>query len=270
MKQLNYKLVLFCAFILTINYAYSFNRSVTILVKGKVVDEFTGQPVETTVEFKTSKGKKFRIKTNSLDGTFEQVFSAGDNVEMKLYHWNVARKYYHLNIKDTIAYTEQYEKFTVKKLAVGNTLFRFNIFKSGSSEFVYGCKQMLDSIEHLLRFARNIKVVFNINIRDSYARIKKVVQPEPVKKKKRKRRKKKKPVKPQPQIVIEEPDTQVVATLADSRMGKLNSIIQTWKRFRKKISIKTDTGLLFVNEGNPLDTGYDMEVIVTEVKSTMR
>jgi len=260
--------VFLCALILTFNYAYSFNKNVTILVKGKVVDQFTGEPVETTVEFKTSKGKKFRIKTNSLDGTFEQIFNAGDNIEIKFYFWNVARTYYKIHIKDTIAYSEQYENFTVKKLEVGKSLFKFNLFKPRSSEFVSNYKQLLDSVEHLLRFARNIKVEFRVNAHDSYAQIKKYIQPE--KPKKKKRHKKKKYEEPKPQMILQKPDNQAITSLVNARVGKLEAFVPTWKRHKKKITVKGDFSTLQENEGSYLDGNYDFEVIVTAVKKTFK
>jgi hypothetical protein len=203
-----------------------------------------------------------------LDGTFEQIFKAGDRIEIKFYFWDVARTYYTLQVKDTIAYSEQYENFVVKKLEVGKSLFKFNLFKPGSSAFVSNYKQLLDSVEHLLRFSRNIKVEFRVNTHDTYAQIKKYIQPE--KPKKKKRHKKKKHKAPKPQMTLQKPDNQAITSLVNSRTAKLEAFLPTWKRHKKKISVKGDFSTLQENEGAYLDGNYDFEVIVKEVKKTFK
>ena len=255
-KTVLYILILVFALLLTNYNAYSFKTNVTILVKGTVVDEYTGEPVETTVEFLPKNGRKFKIKTNSITGKFEQIFKAGDEVDVKFYYWNVPRTYAKIKVKDTIAFTEQEVQFKVKKLEAGRTLFRFNLFTPGTDNFSANSKEMLDSVEHLLRFSRNIKVEFKVNAHDTYAKVKKYVTSS----KKKKNSKK---------LIVDKPDMNSVNALVEKRVAKLQSVVDKWKRYKRKIKITGDKSVLQTNNSATLDTNYDFEVIVTEVKKNL-
>lgn len=250
------------ALLLTYNNAYSFRSNVTILVKGVVLDEFTGKPVETFVEFKTSKGKRFKIKTNSLTGQFQQILKAGDVVQIKFYFWNVARKIVTLHVKDTIAYSEQNVKYRVKKLDVGRILFKFNLFKPAGSEFVYNSKSLIDSLKFLMRFSRNIKVEFRINAHDTYAKIKKFVP--------QKTKKRKKHSKERQHIILEQPDNQAIQELVSNRVAKIENLVAGMKLYKRKIKVKGDYSVLEANEGSNLDANFDFYVIVTEIDKTFK
>jgi len=252
--------------VLTQNELYSFNRTVQIVVKGVVLDEYTGQPIETDIEFKTESGKRFKIKSNSIDGKFEQVFNAGEKATILFSFWNVARKSDYLEVKDTIAYTEQHVVYTARKLSVGAPFFRFNMFKPGTSEFNSNSSAMLDSIENVMKFARNIKVEFRVNSHDSYAKFKKAVPQQTTKKS---TKKKKKNEEPQPQFVLETPDIQSVNSLVSGRVSVIEQKISDWKKYLKKITVAGDVSSFEESEGTNLDSNYDFEVIVTELDNTL-
>ncbi len=248
--------------LLTYNNAYSFSSNVTILVKGVVLDEFTGKPVETFVEFKTSNGKRFKIKTNSMTGQFQQILKAGDVVQIKFYFWDVARKIVTLHVKDTIAYSEQNVNYWVKKLDVGRILFKFNLFKPVTSEFVNNSMSLIDSLEFLLRFSRNIEVEFRINAHDTYAKIKKFAP--------QKSKKKKKDSKELQQIILEQPDNQAIQELVSNRVAKIENLVEGMQLYKHKIKVIGDYSVLEANEGTNLDENFDFQVIVTEIDKTLK
>ncbi len=249
-KPIIYIVVIAFALLLTNNVAYSFKTNVTVLVKGKVVDELTGEPVETTVEFVPKNGRKFKIKTNSISGEFEQIFKAGEEVEVKFYYWNVARSQTVFKVKDTIAFTEQDLHFKVKKLEPGKVLFRFNLFQPGSDNFSADYKTMLDSVEYLMRFSRNIKVEFKVNAHDTYAETKTYT----VGKKKKSKK-----------STVRKPDMNSVNALVNKRLEKIQSIVNGWKRYKRKIKVVPDNSVMKAGSSN-LNGNYDFEVVVTEVK----
>lgn len=264
MKKIFLILLTIILVVLTHNSLYSFNRTVQIVVKGVVLDEYTGQPLECDIEFQTQNGKRFKIKSNSIDGRFEQVFNAGEKVSVQFSFWNVARRSDFLEVKDTIAYTEQHVVYTARKLSVGALFFRFNLFKPGTSELNKNAARMLDSIENVMKFARNIKVEFRVNSHDSYAKLKKFINPKPSKKSK-----KNKKAESEPQLVIENPDAQKVSNLVQQRVSVIEGEISSWKRYLRKIRVAGDVSSLEENEATNLDKNYDFEVIVYEMENLL-
>jgi hypothetical protein len=250
--------------------AYSFNKTVQILVKGKIIDEYTGNPVEAQLEFRDQTGKKIRTKSNSLDGSWEQIFNSGDKLDLVVMNWDVARSISKLNVKDTSAYSEQKQDYYVRKFEQGKPIYKFNLFEPKLAKFVSNHNILLDSLKDVLLFSRNIKVELRINVRDSYSKTKVVVQPDKSSVKTKKKKNKKEPDMPlEPKITIKEPDMALVNSLLDLRFDELEAYVKNWVRFSDRIKVVVDNSTNVEPDGANLEKNFDYEVIVTELKNSL-
>ena len=266
-KQLQF-VFLILLLILTQNDVYSFNKAVQVLVKGTIIDEYTGKPVEAQLEFRDQNGRKIKTKSNSIDGSWEQIFNAGDQLEVILSNWNVARKIDRLVVKDTNAFFEQKTDYAVRLFEVGKPIYKLNIYEPQTAKFKENHNMILDSLKDVLLFARNIKVELRTNSHDSYAKIKTLVPVEkPIKKKKKK--KNEPDVQPEPQIIFKNPDAGVVSALVETRVTELEAYIRNWVRFSDRIKVAGDFSILEEKDNSSLDINFDYEVVVTELKNTL-
>ena len=265
MKRSIFTLSILLLFFLIYSTSFAINKGVQILVKGKITDEFSGKPVEANIEFKTESGKKFKIKSNSIDGAYEQIFDSGENVQVIFTFWNIARKIDKFTVKDTTKYFEQMEDFAVKKYAVGTSLFNFNMFEPNSSNLKADAGAKIDSLKDMLLFSRNIKIELRTNGHDTYQK-EKIVQEPP----KATKKKSKKPEPPQePKISIKDPDMNALKDLVDRRVQILMNYIKDWSKFIDRIKVAPD-----YSAGEPINAGAgdsypDYQVIVTELKNPL-
>lgn len=157
--------VLFVLF-LTTNYVYS---QIPLVVKGKVTDEFSGKPVSCTIEFRTHDGKK--IKVNSMtDGSYQQVLSSGQTVDVYLYNWDVLREKVSYTVPDKEEYQEIEKNFTAKKLEKGNLIYKEDFFGKSSSSLNSGTDQFLKDLNTIMRFNRSVSFDLYVNAHDTYSR----------------------------------------------------------------------------------------------------
>lgn len=148
------------------------NTSVQLILKGKVYDEYTGNPVGAIIEFRTTTGKKFKIKSDSVSGEYSQVFNSGDKIEVIIYDWDVVREKFSVQLPDTNKYAEIEQNFKVKHLKEGLVAYRFNCFETGSAEISPDCKANLLSLDEVLRFNRNVKFEIQVTAFDTYYKTK--------------------------------------------------------------------------------------------------
>lgn len=252
----------------TNNELYSFKRTVQILVKGTVIDEFTGKPVGASLEFRLESGRKFKINSNSISGEFEQVFNSGEKVQVVISNWDIARKTEEFVVKDTAAYSEQSVDFFVRKFEVDSPIFKFNLFEQNSSNFVNDYKAILDSLEQTFRFSRNIKVELRVNARDSYWKTEKLVQQEKPKVKSTKKKQQKTEV--ETRTIIESPNESAVKSLVDSRIVKLAESLGDWTKNRNRITVGGDTNIFLASQTQNNIFTADVEVIITELQEVLR
>ncbi len=142
---------------------------IPLLVKGKTLDEFTGEPVSCTIEFRTNKGKKIKIETQK-DGFYQQVLTSGDVYEVYLYNWNVLRKSESYTVPDLDQYQEIHKDFKVVKLEKGNKVYALDFFENSSSSLNGESEKVLKELNTTMRFNRNVKFDFHINTHDTYSK----------------------------------------------------------------------------------------------------
>jgi ribosomal protein L21E len=145
------------------------NAQIPLLVKGKIVDEFTGKPVICTIEFRTDNGKKIKITTQE-DGLYQQVLTSGSTYEVYLYNWDVLRKSENYTVPDLDDFQEVNKDFKVKKLEKGNKVFDLNFFDNTSSILNGSSEEFLKELNTIMRFNRHVQFAFHINAHDSYSK----------------------------------------------------------------------------------------------------
>jgi len=272
MKKLNLIIAAFLLVVLFNGSVFANLKVVQIVVKGIISDEITGKPVEATVEFRTEDGKKFKNKSNSITGKFEQVFNAGDDVEVILSNWDIARKIVRLKVIDTASYAEQKIEYTVKKFIPGASVFQLNLFEPSSSTLLPEYKNIIETLKELMMFNRNVKFEFRVNSHDTYSKIKEIIQPPtPTLKQKAKKKSKKieQEVEPvlQPTINIIEPDQAAIKTLVDARLNAISAITKELTRLAERIKTAPDYSAAEPQEQSSLSKNPDFEIVVTECKN---
>ena len=267
MKKLNFIIASFIFLFLLSNYTFSKLKTVQIVVKGIITDEISGKPVEATVEFRTEDGRRFKNKSNSISGKFEQVFNSGDDVEVILSNWDIARKIIRLKVRDTTAYTEQKIEYTVKKFTPGASVFQLNLFEPSSSTLLPEYKNIIETLKEIMMFNRNVKFEFRVNSHDTYAKIKEIIQPAPKPKAKKKTKKAEPEPEPQPTINIIEPDQASVKNLVDSRLNSITSITKELTRLSERIRTSPDYSVSEPQDQTTLVKNPDFEIVVSECKN---
>jgi hypothetical protein len=154
----------FLSFVVSVSYS-----QIPLLVKGKVTDEFSGKPVECTVEFRSENGKKIRVNTQT-DGLYQQVLNSGETYEVYLYNWDVIRKNENYTVPDLEEYQEVSKDFFVKKLAKGNKVYDLNFFDNNSSSLNGTSESFLKELNTIMRFNRHVEFDIHINAHDTHSK----------------------------------------------------------------------------------------------------
>ncbi len=239
------------------SFAFSQNgKNIQILVKGKVTDEFTGNGVVVTMEFREPDGKKFRISTNSIDGSYQQIVDAGKKFDIVFTNFDIIRKTEPLQIENTTKYIEQIADFKVKRLVPGLKLLTYSAFDANSSAFKEEIQKSLEQLKEIMQFNRSVKFEFNINSHDTYKRIKNVQEIKPDKKKA------KKGAKTESIITYSEPDASRIKSIVDSRVAEANKMLSSWTRFNDRITVSGDYSV-----GETDSENSNFIVIVKEIKN---
>lgn len=239
------------------------NSSVQLILKGKVTDEYSGNPVGATIEFRTNTGKKFKIKSDSLSGEYQQVFQSGERVEVYIYGWDIIRQKFEVNLPDTNKYAEIEQNFVVKQLREGLLVFKFDCFDFESNEYSQSCKDKLLSLDEVLRFNRNVKFEIQVTAFDTYIKTEKYRQIEKVVVEGKKKKK-----KVENEKYIEEPPSDKIKALVDSRYKEIVKLID---------EIPRSKGRLFVvpvyssgeSTANNTPFEYDIFIVVKELKNIL-
>ncbi|MCX7736364.1 MAG: hypothetical protein N2319_06590 [Candidatus Kapabacteria bacterium] len=245
-------------------------QTVQVFMKGKVIDEITGNPVSVNIEFRTPNGKKIKIQSNSINGAYEQIFNAGDSVEVVLTNWDIARKTETIYIDNYQKYTEIERNFYVTKFTTGGTIAAMNAFNQNDAEVlpVFGTK--LEEINKMLLFNRNVKFEILISAKDTYKVEHKTVKEKVVDKTK----KKKKDTKEQfieKVIEIKNFNDDDLKNLVNKRVSNIKSFLQKHGKFLDRVVVKEDfsPGLISDKSGTNAQTEMNLRVIVSEIKNAM-
>ncbi len=239
------------------------NSKVQLILKGKVTDEFTGNPVGAIIEFRTNIGKKFKIKSDSVSGAYQQVFQSGDNIEVIIYDWDVVRQKFTLQLPDTNKYAEIEQDFVVKHLREGIVAYKFDCFEAGRPDMLPNCKDSILYLDEVLRFNRNVKFEIQVTGFDTYIKTKKVHTVQKVV-----TEKKKKKTITEEVVSIEEPPAEKIKDLVDKRTAEINKIIQEIPRSKGKLFVAPiyQSGD-FTSTGEPKP--FEIFIVVKELKNIL-
>ncbi|MGA2296616.1 MAG: hypothetical protein ABSG15_03610 [FCB group bacterium] len=235
---------------------------IQVNVKGKVTDEITGKPVEVTLEIKNPKGEKFRIKTNSIDGTYQQILNSGEKYEITFLNFDILKKTEILQVVDSKIYGEQLVNFTVKKFTKGLPVFSFNAFEDGKASLNDSFREFVKTFEQILIFNRAPKFEIVVSSHDTYSESPKVEAP--IKKKTKSSAKKQtKGLKTNPN-----PEPALIKNLVDSRIVSLNTMLESLNRFSLRISVKADYSLQpYVSGSVSISENPDLIINVSEINN---
>lgn len=150
-------------FVFYVLITFDASAGIPVLIKGKVLDEFTNKPVDVSMTIKTSDGKKIKIVPNSTTGEYQQVVNSGENYEITFFNFDVAREIQNINVENADKYTEFKFDFKVKKLADGLEVFSKNIFEPNSAELSSEGKKFLEELQTVLKFNRGAKFTLYLN-----------------------------------------------------------------------------------------------------------
>jgi len=263
MEKILQIIVFFAFFPVVLSGQFINNTNVQLLLFGKVTDEYTGNPVGAIIEFRTPDGKKFKIKSDSVTGTYQQVFTSGAEVEAIVYDWDVVRERFTFRLPDTNKYAEIEKNFVVKHLKEGLIAYSFDCFEKGSSNFIRTSEEQLKKLDEVLRFNRNVKFEIRVTAFDTYIKTRKVEKVQ-----KTITEKKKKKVITEEISKIEEPPLERIKTLVDSRLPQIENIIKAIPRGKGRLFVVPfyESGDLEPN-GEP--KAFDVFVVVKELKNIL-
>ncbi|MFA7326950.1 MAG: hypothetical protein WC121_09815 [Candidatus Kapaibacterium sp.] len=134
-----------------------------VMVKAKVIDVNTKQPISIELEFQPSTGNKFVVKSKEGSGTFEQLFQANETYAVTFTGDNVYREESTFTPKSTEGYSEINYTFEVKGLAPGVVVEDLEIFGANSTDLTANGKEAINNMKISMRFNRNTEFIFQVN-----------------------------------------------------------------------------------------------------------
>lgn len=141
------------------------NLGEQVMVKGKVVDVNTKQPLSIELEFEPPTGNKFVVKSLEDSGKFSQLFQSGTKYKVTFAGDNIYREEttYTPIGKAGEGYSEITHTFEVKGLAPGVVVEDIAIFGAGSTDLTSAGKSFLKDMKISMRFNRNTSFIFQVN-----------------------------------------------------------------------------------------------------------
>lgn len=139
-----------------------------VMVKGKVVDVNTKQPISIELEFEPPTGSKFIVKSLEITGKFDQLFQSGTKYNVTFAGDNIYREETTFTPvgKEGEGYSEIAQTFEVKGLTTGVIVEDIAIFGAGSTDLTSAGKSFLKEMKISMRFNRNASFVFQVNAAD--------------------------------------------------------------------------------------------------------
>lgn len=245
-------------------------QTVQVFMKGKIIDEITGTPVSANIEFRMPNGKKIKIQSNSITGAYEQIFNAGDSVDVILTNWDIARKSESIYIENFQKYTEIEKNFYVTRFTLGATIAAMNAFKHKEVEILPAFAEKLDEINKMLLFNRNVKFEILVSAKDTYKVEYRTIKEKVIDKTK----KKKKGSKEQfieKVIEIKNFSDEDLKNLVNLRINSIKNFLQQKGKFLERITVKEDysPGNISDNTSSNPQSDQSLKIKVSEIKNAM-
>jgi len=219
-------LILFFSIIIINNAKAQKSGETVVLLQGRISD-ISGNPVGTTLNFIGNNGKKISAKSNSKDGTYQQVMTPGVTYNLLVKGYMVNDNI-EVDIPKVTEYTELSRNFTVKKIEEGLNLMKFVAFNPNQSTLKGEYSTYFTTLKDFLRDNINASVVITVGMNDSYFK--------PTEKKIQVPGKKGKTVSKKVKVTPEEQ----LSTLADERINSIKDYFASITLPEKKISFVKD------------------------------
>ncbi|MBM2815117.1 MAG: hypothetical protein HW421_1879 [Ignavibacteria bacterium] len=241
------------------------NQSTSVLVKGTIIDGFSGSPVSIEIEIRGSSGNKMKLRSNSLTGQFEQLLNAGNTYTLLFNNYDIIRQFDTLIVDTAIKFKEQEVTFKVKKLTPGTTVYQADGFSKGLSKInVYG-KNILNEVAAALKFNRSVKFIVKVNAWDTYRKPSPAKQPIASAKKSKKQITLPKKEEPIPL----EPDPEIVKSAVDARVADVLNEIMVLQINMKKITVLPDYSIGLPLENPNADMEPDIFIVVQSLEKAL-
>ncbi len=143
------------------------NKSAQVLVKGKITDFYSGNPMQVEIRFEDPSGKFFKISSNSLTGNFEQILQTDVEYNVRLNSNSIFPTSYILKTPKADKYIEINQDYQAIKLEKQSTALALDLFQSGSDKINANTSDLIKDLNLKMRFNRSVKIEFEINVSDS-------------------------------------------------------------------------------------------------------
>lgn len=229
MKIFKVNLLFFLVISLFTYNAKSYDGKDLVLIQGKVSDFETNKPIGVTIIFYSQSGKQIQAKSNSTDGSYQQVLQAGEKYNIVFKDYILMNESPELELSKSGKYNEIEKNFRVKKIETGIEICSFNPFRANQSDLIGHSLGCLYELKSLLENNPKVNAVITIHTHDSNPKTydKKVTYQDSKNKTKTKKVK----------VSIEEQ----LQELAEKRINALKNVMKSLNIAERKVTFEVDT-----------------------------
>lgn len=145
-----------------------------VLIKGKVFDFSTNKPIGTNLILKDPEGAVINIKSNSLDGEYQQVLKPGKKYSVVFEGFKIKSFAPYIETPNSREYIEIIKDFPVEPYQVNDEVFKAILFKTNDSSISEEGILQLKELKEYLKLQKNMNVDVIVNIKDSHFKAKKI------------------------------------------------------------------------------------------------
>lgn len=193
------------------------------LVQGKVIDD-GGKPVSAELFFTPESGRTIRCKSNSSDGSYQQIIEPGKNYLI------IVKKYIPVERRIALSTPSSYQEITkdiqVKTIETGMELDRLSAFKSNDTLVDTEMAKAFDYMKKLLDNNLHMDVVITVSSEDSFFKSKRVKQYYTDKRGRRRYKRVRLSAEDQANALI------------DARIASITEYFAGQKKYRKRVSFE--------------------------------
>jgi len=164
------KLYLLIITLLILSYSGFAEKGHIVLVQGKILEEGTQKPVSTIVAFVNQSGKMIQCKSNSKDGSFQQVLHSGNFYTIFLKNYFIKNGNNTLDIPSDSKYKEVKADYFVNSLKNGTKiqLAAFKAFEPNEAKIIPAISSDLTPLKYFLNLNPGINLQVKVSSYDSW------------------------------------------------------------------------------------------------------
>jgi len=144
-------------------FAMLIAENAPILVTGNIYDQLSGKPVSTDIKFIDESGNVSRLKSNSIDGFYQQVLPSGKNFIVVFADYIPSNRENTIKIAPYDKYSELKIDYNLVKIDAGLEIFHIDAFVPNSPKFNDQNKPRFDELKELIKTQKMI-FYFDITI----------------------------------------------------------------------------------------------------------